>query len=105
MRILFDQGVPVPLRKHLANHEVKTAYELGWSRLANGELLRRAESQFDALVTTDRNLKSQQDLSRFEIAVLLLPTTNWPRLQGIVDLIVEAIASLKPGEYRELGFP
>ena len=78
MRILFDQGVPAPLRDYLPGHEIRTAYELGWSALRNGELLSRAEAQFDALITTDRNLKSQQNLSGLRIAILVLPTTSCP---------------------------
>ena len=56
MRILFDQGTPVPLRKDFVGHEVATAYEMGWSELSNGELLRQAETQFELLVSTDQNL-------------------------------------------------
>ena len=55
MRILFDQGTPAPLRPALIGHSVVTAFELGWSRLANGDLLREAEAQFDLLITTDQN--------------------------------------------------
>jgi hypothetical protein len=102
LRILFDQGVPVPLRDHLRNHEVRTAYELGWSALRNGELLTRAAAQFDALVTTDRNLKSQQNLSQVKIAILVLPTTSWRRLQSMLGDIVAAVDVLRNAEYREL---
>jgi hypothetical protein len=70
VRILFDHGVPVPLRHHLPDHEIRTAYELEWSTLRNGELLARAEAQFDALITTDRHLKNQQNLSTLRIAIL-----------------------------------
>ena len=103
MRILFDQGVPAQLRDHLRDHQVQTAFELGWSTLRNGELLTRAEAQFDALVTTDRNLRSQQNLSALKIAVLVLPTTSWPRLRGMLAEIQAAVASLKQAEYRELA--
>lgn len=102
MRILFDQGVPAPLREHLRGHEVQTAFELGWSTLRNGELLGRAEAQFDALITTDSNLKNQQNLSGVKIAILVLPTTSWPRLQGMLAEIVAAADSLSPAEYREV---
>jgi hypothetical protein len=54
VRILFDQGTPVPLRRSLAPHEVSTAFEMGWSKLENGELLAAAEGQFDLLLTTDQ---------------------------------------------------
>jgi len=54
VRILFDQGVPVPLRKFLKDHDVATAHERGWSKLTNGELLDVAEQQdYDVLVTTE----------------------------------------------------
>lgn len=51
MRILFDQGTPVPLRRALAAHEVSTAFELGWANMENGDLLRAAEVQFGLLIT------------------------------------------------------
>jgi hypothetical protein len=105
LRILFDHGVPVPLRDRLPGHEIRTAFELGWSTLRNGELLSRADAQFDVLITTDRNLKTQQNLSRFELAILVLPTTSWPRLQRIVPDIAAAVDALEKREYRELPLP
>ncbi|QDU91337.1 hypothetical protein Pla175_47580 [Pirellulimonas nuda] len=58
MRIVFDQGTPVPLRRFLVDHDVDTAAELGWSQLSNGELLAQAESSgYDCLITTDQNLR------------------------------------------------
>lgn len=64
MRVLFDQGTPVPLRQFLTQHEVTTAFERGWSKLKNGDLLDAAEKDgFAALVTTDLNLKYKQNLT------------------------------------------
>jgi hypothetical protein len=105
VRIVFDHGVPAPLREHLPGHEVQTAFEIGWSTLRNGELLVRAQAQFDALITTDRNLRNQQNLAAVKIAILVLPTTSWPRLQAMLADIAAAADSLQPGEYRELQFP
>jgi len=102
VRVLFDQGVPAPLRDHLSGHDVRTAFELGWSTLTNGELLTRAESAFDVLVTTDRNLQYQQNLAGRKIAILVLPTTSWPRLQTLVARILQEISSSNPGTYREM---
>ena len=85
MRILFDHGTPVdhgtpaPLRRILRNHEVATAYELGWAELANGALLSAAEAEFDVLITTDQSLRYQQNLVDRKLAILVLPTTSWPR--------------------------
>jgi len=45
MKILFDQGTPVPLRQHLTDHSVGTTFERGWSDLKNGELLDKAEKK------------------------------------------------------------
>ena len=102
MRIPFDQGTPAPLKEHLPGHSVETAYEKGWSALRNGELLAKAEAEFDLLITTDRNLRQQQDLTALRIAILVLPTTSWPRLQRITREIAAAVGSLKPGQYVEL---
>ena len=55
MKILFDHGTPAPLRRQLAGHEISTAYEMGWAKLSNGDLLAAAEKSFDAFITTDQN--------------------------------------------------
>jgi len=104
MRILFDQGTPVPLRQLLSGHTVSTAYETGWSELANGDLLEAAEADFDALVTTDQNLRYQQDLTGRRLAILVLPTTNWPKIRAHEQQVVAAINALHPGEVVELTF-
>jgi hypothetical protein len=103
VRVLFDQGVPAPLRDLLPDHEIQTAYELGWSTLANGELLANAEQRFDALITTDRNLPKQQNLRGRRIAILVLPTTSWPRLRTMAKEIAGALARLAPGRYKDMA--
>ena len=106
MRILFDQCTPAPLRSGLAGHVVVTAFELGWHNLTNGDLLHAAEADgFDVLVTTDQRLKHQQNLSRRKIAILVLTTTSWPRIRRNLNIVADAIDSLKSGDYRELPFP
>ena len=104
MNVLFDQGVPVPLREYLLRHTVSTAYELGWSQLSNGDLLDAATAQFDAFVTTDQDLRCQQDLTKCRIAILVLPTTSWPRIQANLPRVVAAVDDLNPGDFRELAF-
>ncbi len=103
MRVLFDQGTPVPLRDQLREHVVVTAYEAGWATLSNGELLTAAEEQFDLLITTDKNLRYQQTVVGRRIAILVLPTTSWPRIRAHAHLIVEAVREMKPGRLLELG--
>jgi len=105
MKILFDQVTPAPLRRALTGHVVFTAFEQGWSNLQNGDLIRVAEADgFEALITTDQNLKYQQNLRSRNLAILVLPTTSWPKIQKHLDKVSAAAASLKPGDYRELNF-
>ena len=106
MLLLFDQGTPLPLRKYLPDHTVISAFEKGWSELENGELLAAAEAEgFDALITTDQNLRYQQNLSGRKIAVIVLLTTNWPRIEKNISLVVDAIANISDGNYLEISFP
>lgn len=103
MRVLFDQGTPVPLRRLLTQHEVITVHERGWSQLKNGELLDSAEKEgFAVLVTTDTNLKYQQNLTSRKLAIVVLTTTSWPRIQRVADVVVAAVDGAAPGTYFEV---
>ena len=106
MKIIFDQGVPVPLRSRLAGHEVSTAYELSWSTLKNGELIAAGEKDgYDVLLTTDQNLKYQQNLVGRRVSIVVLLSTSWPRIQKQVDAILVAISRASPGSYEEVAIP
>lgn len=106
MKILFDQGTPAPLRHALVAHTVGTAFEHGWQALQNDELLAAAEAAgFDVLVTTDQNLRYQQNLAQRQLASLVLSTTNWKRIRQHVALVVDAIAAVSAGQYVELSIP
>lgn len=101
MRILFDQGTPVPLRDYLVGHIVETVFDLGLSTLENGALLAAAEQAFDLLITTDQKLRHQQSLTGRNLSVLVLKTTSWPRLRRCIPQILEAIEHMTPGEFSE----
>ena len=104
MRILFDQGTPVPLRKYLTEHSVTTAYEEGWSNLSNGDLLKSAEDKgYQIFVTTDRNLRYQQNLSDRQIAIVVLLSTSWPKIRTQTDKICGVINEIKLGDYAEIS--
>ena len=104
MRILFDQGVPVPLRRHLTGHTVATAYERGWANLSSGDLIQVAASEFELLVTTDQNLRYQQNLTGRQIGILVLPTTRWSEIEMNADRVLAAVNTMKPDEFRELNW-
>lgn len=106
MRVLSDQGTPVPLRRYLQGHEVRTAFEQGWAALANGELLAAAEVDgFDVFVTTDMNLRYQQNLAGRSIAVIVIQHAQWPRLEPHASLVAVALRSTLPGSYVEIEIP
>jgi hypothetical protein len=106
MRVLFDQGTPAPLRQLLLDHEVETAYERGWSSLQNGELIAAAEATgFTVFVTTDRNLKYQQNLAARQMAIVVLLTTSWPRIKAASAPVVTAVNASLPGGYVEVAIP
>ena len=105
MKVLFDQGTPVPLRRALTGHVVSTAYELGWATMTNGEFLDAAEAVgFEALVTTDGNLPYQQKIEGLRIGVLVLPTTDWTTIRRHTDRIASAVATLRPGDVLRVTF-
>ena len=102
MRILFDQCVPQPLRAYLTGHSVQTAKQLGWGRLKNGDLLKRAEQEgFDCLLTADQNLKYQQNLSARRIAIFVVKDTDWKKVKLRAVEIAAALASIQSGNYVE----
>ena len=106
MRVLFDQATPVPIRPYLKGHEVRTAAQQGWDALKNGELLTVAEADgFNVLVTTDRNMRYQQNLAGRKIAVVVLSLQQWPSLRPHVHRVVEAVRAATPGSYAEVDFP
>lgn len=102
MRILLDACVPRPLRQHLPGHGVYTAQEMGWGRLKNAALLQAVEAQFDAFLSSDQNLRYQQNLTGRKLAILVLPTNDWPTLRCMADSIAARGATLQPGDFVEL---
>ena len=104
MRILFDQGTPVPLRQYLIEHSVTTAYEEGWSNLSNGDLLKSAEDKgYQIFVTTDRNLRYQQNLRDRQIAIVVLLSTSWPKIRTQNEKVCGVINAIKIGDYTEIS--
>jgi hypothetical protein len=102
---LVYQGTPQPLRRQLPGHAVDTVYELGWSTLQNGVLLMTAEQAgYDLFITTDQNLLYQQNLTGRTVAILVLKTTSWPKMQSHLQRIQQEVDATQAGSYRELSF-
>jgi predicted nuclease of predicted toxin-antitoxin system len=96
LKILFDEGVPRPLKDVLASFTIDTVQSLGLAGRSDSEILHEAETAgHDVFVTTDKNLRHQVNLSRFRISIYELPTTSWPRLKaraGQIRLEIEALS-------------
>ena len=106
MRIIFDQATPVPIRPYLERHTVRTAAQQGWDKLRNGDLLTAAEEAgFDLLLTTDKNMRYQQNLAGRKIAILVLGQQQWPRLRAHIQRIIEAVDAATPGTCAEVEIP
>jgi hypothetical protein len=106
MLILFDNGTPAPLRYALKGHVVVEAIERGWDKLVNGELIAVAEaSGFELLLTTDKNIRYQQNLTGRKIAFVVLGNQQWPTLRRYVEKVVAAVNTATPGTYTEVDIP
>lgn len=104
MKLLFDRGTPAPLRGNLQEHTVDTLAEKGWSDKDNGELLDLAEREgYEAFVTTDQNLRHQQNLTGRQIGTLVLLATAWPDVRLRTREIRQAISLVRRGEVREVS--
>jgi hypothetical protein len=104
MRILFDHGTPAGLALALPGHVVTTAQAQGWDRLSNGDMLKEAEGEgFDLLITTDRRIRYQQNLSGRRIALIVLAgSTKWSRVQLHLRDVGVAVEAATPGGYCEV---
>ena len=102
MRVLFDASVPRPLRRHLSDTSVRTAQEEGWAQLRNGDLLRAAEGQFDVFITSDQNLKYQQELAGRKLAIVVLPSNHLPTVMALAPAVNSTLRNLQPGDYVEI---
>ena len=106
MRILLDHNTPAPLRHFLTGHQVETAYERGWAELTNGALLRTAEeSAFDVMITTDKSIRYQQNLTGRTLALVVLSTNDWTQIRRSVAAVVDAISRVTPGTLVEIKIP
>jgi hypothetical protein len=106
MKILFDNGTPNPIARSLAGHTVTFARKVGWHELSNGELIRKAEDAgYELLLSTDKNISYQQNLTGRKIALIVLGQQQWPIVRLHLDTIVAAVNTCTPGSYTEVEIP
>ena len=106
MLVLFDHGTPRDVGRWLLNHTVKEARAQGWDTLTNGELLKAAEEAgFNVLLTTDKNLQYQQNLTGRSIAVVVLGKGRWRLIEPKMPDVVAAINAAVPGSFMLIDIP
>ena len=105
MRILLDECLPKRLKRDLVGHHARTVPEMGWASKKNGELLALAESDFDVFLTVDRNLSFQQNIDRFNVAVVVLvaKSNRHSDLQPLVSDLLAVLVGVSPGQLIRVG--
>jgi hypothetical protein len=106
MRILFDHGTPSGIAKTLSGHDITEAIDRGWEQISNGELLAAAEEEgFDLLLTTDKNIRYQQNLAARKISIVVLGNSTWRIVRLHLDRIAQIVSKTTPGSYAEVDIP
>jgi len=105
VRVLLDEQLPVDLAAALSGHTVDTVVGRGWTGVTNGELLQRMRGEYDALLTMDRGIEFQQNLSGLPFGVLLIraPSNRVAHLQPRVPAILNALSRLVPDQLERIG--
>ena len=105
MKILLDECVPWPMHRLLPQHSVTSVQAQGWSGIRNSELLRRAEADFDLFITSDQNIRYQQNLANQRIAILELSTSDLHRIRAAAELLGKVVDKIRPEEFLRLEIP
>jgi hypothetical protein len=100
-RVLLDHNVPAPLRRHLINHDVRTAAEEAWGQISDGDLISRAEAaDFEVLLTCDQNIQYQQNLTKRVISLVVLGSNIWPTVKASLADILQAVDRAQPNSFE-----
>jgi predicted nuclease of predicted toxin-antitoxin system len=105
MRILLDECVPWPMRHLLGGHDCTNVQKRGWKGTKNGTLLASAAGEFDVFITSDQNIRYQQNLRGSTIAVLELSSNDLRRIRTAANMIQSELSKVKPGAYRRIMIP
>lgn len=105
MKVLLDECTPRVVKKRLPAHDISTVQEMGWAGIKNGELLTLAEPQFEVFITTDKNLRYQQNLSQRKLAFVLLPSNQVPVVEAVIPALEAALVIIKVGDFVEIPPP
>lgn len=102
MKILIDESLPRYLKQPLGAHQVSTVQEMGWTGIQNGVLLAKANDEFAVLLTADKNLRYQQNVSGLALAIVVFPSNRLSEVKALVPRLQSVLSTLGRGEIVEL---
>jgi predicted nuclease of predicted toxin-antitoxin system len=102
LKILLDESVPHIVQTRLSHLDIRTVQDMGWAGIKNGELLRRAETEFNVFVTADQQLRYQQNLSGQTLGIIVLPTNQVRTVVSLLPAIEENMKRVQPGMFLEI---
>jgi hypothetical protein len=105
MKILVDECVPRQIIRFFPEHDIRTVPEIGWSGIKNGDLILQAEKEFDIFITSDQNIRYQQNLKNRKIAIIELSTNERDVILSSGDKIISAVQSAREQSYLEISLP
>jgi hypothetical protein len=97
----LDENIPVQLKAAFRGHVVRSVNDsdVGWKNIENGRLLAEMEGRYDLLITADRNMFAQQNLSGRTICILVLPVNRRNDVLALSERIIEVAAGMSAGAY------
>ncbi len=102
MKIIIDECVPSIVKRGLPDHAIVSVQDMGWAGVKNGQLLKLVSADFDVFITSDKNLRHQQNLSAIELAIVLLPSNQVPVVKALLPQIVNSLTAIEPGDFVEI---
>ena len=102
MKIIIDECVPSIVKRGLPERGIVSVQDMGWSGIKNGQLLELVAADFDVFITSDKNLRHQQNLSDLDLAIILLPSNQVPVVRELLPQIDAALLSIEPKAFVEL---
>ena len=102
MKIIIDECVPSIVKRGLPARNIVSVQDMGWAGAKNGKLLKLVVSEFDVFITSDKNLRFQQNLAEIDISILLLPSNQVPVIKELLPQIDEALNTIRPHDFLEL---
>ena len=102
MKIIIDECVPSIVKRGLPQRGIVTVQDMGWAGVKNGKLLKLVAAEFDVFVTSDKNLRHQQNLAALNLAIVLLPSNQVPVVKAMLPQIDECLGRITANEFLEL---